>query len=79
LLLINHREKFKLYQPDDQLFVDVGDAALDNIGRLFAADNQVRVREAAKLIVAFGPDNLVNNVADFEARMRKLGAYVEVK
>ncbi|SDN05880.1 MurR/RpiR family transcriptional regulator [Vreelandella arcis] len=39
-------------QPDDPLFVDVGDAAFDNIGRLFTADNQARVRDAAQQILA---------------------------
>lgn len=39
-------------QTDDQVFLDVGDAAFDNIGRLFTADNQARVREAAQLILA---------------------------
>ncbi|CEP36426.1 MULTISPECIES: MurR/RpiR family transcriptional regulator [unclassified Halomonas] len=38
--------------PDDPLFLEVGDAALDNIGRLFTVDNQARVREAAQLILA---------------------------
>ncbi|WP_273142680.1 MurR/RpiR family transcriptional regulator [Halomonas sp.] len=38
-------------QTDDQIFLDVGDAAFDNIGRLFTADNQVRVREAARLLL----------------------------
>lgn len=36
---------------DDQVFLDVGDAAFDNIGRLFTADNQARVRDAAKMIL----------------------------
>ncbi|MYL24552.1 MurR/RpiR family transcriptional regulator [Vreelandella massiliensis] len=36
---------------DDQVFLDVGDAAFDNIGRLFTADNQSRVRDAAKMIL----------------------------
>ena len=39
-------------QTDDQVFLDVGDAAFDNIGRLFTPDNQARVREAAQLILA---------------------------
>jgi len=39
-------------QTDDQVFLDVGDAAFDNIGRLFTADNQGRVREAAQMILA---------------------------
>lgn len=38
-------------QTDDQVFLDVGDAAFDNIGRLFTADNQARVREAAQLLL----------------------------
>ncbi|MDX5376483.1 MAG: MurR/RpiR family transcriptional regulator [Halomonas sp.] len=38
-------------QTDDQVFLDVGDAAFDNIGRLFTADNQTRVREAARLLL----------------------------
>lgn len=38
-------------QTDDQVFLDVGDAAFDNIGRLFTADNQARVREAARLLL----------------------------
>ncbi|MGM0521512.1 MAG: MurR/RpiR family transcriptional regulator [Pseudomonadota bacterium] len=36
---------------DDQVFLDVGDAAFDNIGRLFTADNQSRVRDAAQMIL----------------------------
>ncbi|WP_246007503.1 MurR/RpiR family transcriptional regulator [Halomonas nitroreducens] len=39
-------------QTDDQVFLDVGDAAFDNIGRLFTADNQARVRDAARRILA---------------------------
>ena len=38
-------------QTDDQVFLDVGDAAFDNIGRLFTADNQGRVREAAQMLL----------------------------
>lgn len=38
-------------QTDDQVFLDVGDAAFDNIGRLFTADNQARVRDAARLLL----------------------------
>jgi DNA-binding MurR/RpiR family transcriptional regulator len=38
-------------QTDDQVFLDVGDAAFDNIGRLFTADNQARVRDAAMLLL----------------------------
>ena len=41
-------------QTDDQVFLDVGDAAFDNIGRLFTADNQKKVREAAKLLLGAG-------------------------
>ncbi|PXX99633.1 MurR/RpiR family transcriptional regulator [Halomonas sp. LBP4] len=41
-------------QTDDQVFLDVGDAAFDNIGRLFTADNQSRVREAARLLLGAG-------------------------
>ncbi len=39
-------------QTDDQVFLDVGDAAFDNIGRLFTADNQARVRDAAMMLLA---------------------------
>ncbi|HBQ05085.1 MAG TPA: MurR/RpiR family transcriptional regulator, partial [Halomonas sp.] len=28
--------------------------------------------------VAFGPDQLVDNVTRFESRMRQLGAYIEI-
>ncbi|MGM0783501.1 MurR/RpiR family transcriptional regulator [Halomonas faecis] len=38
-------------QTDDQVFLDVGDAAFDNIGRLFTANNQTKVREAAKRLL----------------------------
>lgn len=38
-------------QTDDQVFLDVGDAAFDNIGRLFTADNQTRVRDAARMLL----------------------------
>lgn len=38
-------------QPDAPLFVDVGNAAFDNIGRLFTADNQARVRDAAQQLL----------------------------
>jgi len=38
-------------QTDDQVFLDVGDAAFDNIGRLFTADNQTRVRDAATMLL----------------------------
>ncbi len=38
-------------QTDDQVFLDVGDAAFDNIGRLFTTDNQARVREAARRLL----------------------------
>lgn len=38
-------------QTDDQVFLDVGDAAFDNIGRLFTAENQQRVREAAQMLL----------------------------
>ncbi|MFY0990828.1 MurR/RpiR family transcriptional regulator [Halomonas sp. C05BenzN] len=41
-------------QTDDQVFLDVGDAAFDNIGRLFTADNQSRVRDAARLLLGAG-------------------------
>ncbi|WP_280546561.1 MurR/RpiR family transcriptional regulator [Halomonas sp. 11-S5] len=41
-------------QTDDQVFLDVGDAAFDNIGRLFTADNQKKVREAARLLLGAG-------------------------
>jgi len=41
-------------QTDDQVFLDVGDAAFDNIGRLFTADNQKKVREAAQLLLGAG-------------------------
>ncbi|GGC83056.1 MurR/RpiR family transcriptional regulator [Vreelandella lutescens] len=34
--------------PEAALFVEVGDAAFDNIGKLFTADNQTRVKEAAE-------------------------------
>ncbi|RDB43978.1 MurR/RpiR family transcriptional regulator [Halomonas sp. DQ26W] len=39
-------------QTDDQVFLDVGDAAFDNIGRLFTADTQARVRDAAKMLLS---------------------------
>ena len=39
-------------QTHDQVFLDVGDAAFDNIGRLFTTDNQARVRDAARLLLA---------------------------
>lgn len=38
-------------QTDDQVFLDVGDAAFDNIGRLFTADTQARVRDAARMLL----------------------------
>jgi DNA-binding MurR/RpiR family transcriptional regulator len=38
-------------QTDDQVFLDVGDAAFDNIGRLFTADTQTRVRDAAMTLL----------------------------
>ena len=38
--------------PEAALFAEVGDAAFDNIGRLFTADNQKRVKEAAERILA---------------------------
>ncbi|WP_404377574.1 MurR/RpiR family transcriptional regulator [Vreelandella aquamarina] len=38
--------------PEEALFAEVGDAAFDNIGRLFTADNQARVKEAAERILA---------------------------
>ncbi|PMR78761.1 MurR/RpiR family transcriptional regulator [Billgrantia endophytica] len=38
-------------QTDDQVFLDVGDAAFDNIGRLFTADTQTRVRDAARMLL----------------------------
>ncbi|WP_339119096.1 MurR/RpiR family transcriptional regulator [Halomonas sp. BMC6] len=38
--------------PEAALFAEVGDAAFDNIGRLFTADNQTRVKEAAERILA---------------------------
>ncbi|KPQ21618.1 MULTISPECIES: MurR/RpiR family transcriptional regulator [unclassified Halomonas] len=44
--------RHQAHQPDDQLFVNVGDAAFDNIGRLFTADNQARVRDAAQQMLA---------------------------
>ncbi|BCB62502.1 MULTISPECIES: MurR/RpiR family transcriptional regulator [unclassified Halomonas] len=39
-------------KPEAALFAEVGDAAFDNIGRLFTADNQTRVKEAAERILA---------------------------
>lgn len=39
---------------DDQVFVDVGDTAFDNIGRLFTADMQPKVRDAAERLLAAG-------------------------
>ncbi|WP_189466306.1 MurR/RpiR family transcriptional regulator [Litchfieldella qijiaojingensis] len=39
---------------DDQVFLDVGDAAYDNIGRLFTADMQPRVRDAALRLLQAG-------------------------
>lgn len=39
-------------KPEAALFAEVGDAAFDNIGRLFTADNQKRVKEAAERILA---------------------------
>lgn len=39
-------------QPDDPLFVNVGEAAFDNIGRLFTAENQSRVRKVARQLLA---------------------------
>ncbi|MCW4148146.1 MurR/RpiR family transcriptional regulator [Halomonas sp. 18H] len=47
-----NRLRYQASQPDDPLFVDVGDAAFDNIGRLFTADNQARVRDAAQQLLA---------------------------
>lgn len=44
--------KHQAGQPEDTLFVEVGDAAFDNIGRLFTADNQTRVKDAARRILA---------------------------
>lgn len=44
--------KHQANQPEDVLFIEVGDAAFDNIGRLFTADNQQRVKDAAKRILA---------------------------
>ncbi|WP_422101846.1 MurR/RpiR family transcriptional regulator [Vreelandella sp.] len=38
--------------PEEALFVEVGDAAFDNIGKLFTADNHTRVKEAAERILA---------------------------
>ena len=38
--------------PEAALFAEVGDAAFENIGRLFTADNQTRVKEAAERILA---------------------------
>ncbi|WP_355662282.1 MurR/RpiR family transcriptional regulator [Halomonas salifodinae] len=43
-----------LANTDDQVFLDVGDTAFDNIGRLFTADTQARVREAAERMLAAG-------------------------
>ncbi|MWJ29142.1 SIS domain-containing protein [Halomonas sp. ZH2S] len=40
-----------LAHTQDPIFLDVGDAAFDNIGKLFTADNQARVRDAARLIL----------------------------
>ncbi|CAM4299371.1 MurR/RpiR family transcriptional regulator [Vreelandella rituensis] len=40
-----------LAHTEDPIFLDVGDAAFDNIGKLFTADNQARVRDAARLIL----------------------------
>ncbi|MCC5903821.1 MAG: MurR/RpiR family transcriptional regulator [Halomonas sp.] len=44
--------KHQASQPEDALFIEVGDAAFDNIGRLFTADNQARVKDAAHRILA---------------------------
>lgn len=41
----------------DQVFIDVGDTAFDNIGRLFTAEMQPKVRDAAERLLA------ANNVA----------------
>ncbi|GKW49128.1 MurR/RpiR family transcriptional regulator [Halomonas sp. NCCP-2165] len=43
-----------LANTDDQVFLDVGDTAFDNIGRLFTADTQAKVREAAERMLAAG-------------------------
>lgn len=39
---------------DDQVFLDVGDSAFDNIGRLFTPDTQGKVRQAAQRLLAAG-------------------------
>ncbi|AQU82220.1 MULTISPECIES: MurR/RpiR family transcriptional regulator [unclassified Halomonas] len=44
--------KHQASQPEDALFIEVGDAAFDNIGRLFTADNQARVKDTAHRILA---------------------------
>ncbi|GGW59913.1 MULTISPECIES: MurR/RpiR family transcriptional regulator [Halomonadaceae] len=46
------RLKQQVRNPQEALFVEVGDAAFDNIGRLFTADNQARVKDAAERILA---------------------------
>ncbi|WP_431023680.1 MurR/RpiR family transcriptional regulator [Halomonas sp. H5] len=43
-----------LANTDDQVFLDVGDTAFDNIGRLFTTDTQAKVREAAERMLAAG-------------------------